>query len=385
MNRKKLRILQVCSSNSWGGMEMVAVQTARKLKERGHTVSFLAGADSQSEKALKDSDIFLFPIADKGYVDPLGVIKISNWIRERKIDIVHAHYSKDIWKLVPALSDEREIPLVLTKHIGTMKPKKDFFHCLIYRRVDAVIGISKLIQQNVIRTHPIAPDKVTWIPNGVDLRVFDKKKVDRNSVRTSLGIPLDALVVGIAGRLNWWKGYREFLEMAHQIAKLRPSVYFIAVGGATVGEEKEAEEIQNFARSLNLGKNLIFTGFRKDMVNLFSAMDIFVYPAYAEAFGLVLIEAMSLGLPVISSNCDGVPEIVVDGETGKLVPPRNSEILTKTVLEILDNREKMKRFGSAGKDRVLKIYDLDKVISQTEKLYEKLLSERRKYGRRNVG
>lgn len=385
MNRKKLRILQVCSSNSWGGMEMVAVQTAQKLKERDHTVSFLAGAGSQSEKALKDSSISLLSILNRGYVDPLGVREINNWIKEKRIDLVHVHYSKDLWKVVPALFGKKEIPLVFTKHIGTMRPKKDFFHWLIYKRVDAVIGISKLIQENVIKTHPIDPDKVMCIPNGVDLHVFDKKKVDRNSIRASLGIPPDALVIGTAGRLNWWKGYREFLEMAHKITKLRPSVYFIAVGGATVGEEKEAEEIQNFARSLNLGNNLIFTGFRKDMVNLFSAMDIFVYPAYAEAFGLVLIEAISLGLPVVSSNCDGVPEIVVDGETGRLVPPRNSEVLTKTVLEMLNDRKRMEKFGSAGRSRVLKVYDLEKVVSRLEELYEELLKERRRYDRGNMG
>lgn len=360
-------------------MEMVSVQMAQKLMERGHRVTFLTAKGSPSEQALRGSGIFSLPISIRGYVDPWSVKRIRRWIREEGVDLVHAHYSKDLWALVPALSmGGKKVPLVLTKHIGTMKSKRDLLHRWIYRRVDYIIGISKLIQQNVIRTHPIEPERVGCIPNGVDLRAFDVEGTDRTAVRAALGIPGDALVVGMIGRLCWWKGYREFLEMAESLIKVEAGVRFLAVGGATLGEEEEVEEIRSLARSLHLDGKVVFTGFRKDVARLLSAMDLFVYPAYAEAFGLVLIEAMAMGLPVISSDCDGVPEIVVDGKTGILVPPRNSGALTEAVLRMLKDSQKMRAYGRAGRVRVLGVYDFEKVVSRTEELYRDLIQKRKK-------
>ncbi|MCJ7812867.1 glycosyltransferase family 4 protein, partial [bacterium] len=109
----------------------------------------------------------------------------------------------------------------------------------------------------------------------------------------------------------------------------------------------------------------------------FSIMDLFVYPAYAEAFGLVLIEAMAMGLPVISSNCDGVPEIVIDGETGKLIPPRSSEVLTSAVIDMLINPDKMKAIGQSGRIRVMEMFDWHRVVSETILLYHHLIKKRR--------
>jgi len=358
-------------------MEMVAVRMAQRLKARGHRISFLALGGSPTAGALRESELFPVPISIRGYIDPRAVKNIGKWIREEDVDLVHTHYSRDLWALVPALwMGGEKVPLVLTKHIGTMEPKKDPLHRWIYRRVDFIIGISRVIQQNVIQTHPIDPEKVGCIPNGVDLRAFDTERDDRIAVRGSMGIPADALVVGMTARLSWWKGYREFLEMAEQLVKVRSDVWFFAVGGATLGEEREEEEIRNFARSLRSDGKVIFAGFQRNVARFLRAMDIFVYPAYAEAFGLVLIEAMAAGLPVVSSDCDGVPEIVVEVYFGRRLPPRDSLALTEAVTEMLEDSSKMREYGRAGRVRVLDIYDFDKVISRTEELYTDLIRKR---------
>ena len=109
------------------------------------------------------------------------------------------------------------------------------------------------------------------------------------------------------------------------------------------------------------------------MAHLFSAMDVFVYPAYAEAFGLVLIEAMAMGLPVVSSNCDGVPEIVEDGKTGRLISSRNSKALTEAVLQMLDDSKQLENYGRAGRERVFEVFDFRKVVTRNEELYKKLI------------
>ena len=357
---------------------MAAVELGRQLRERGHRITYLANRHSPTGRAVEESKLPLLPFSIHGYIDPLGVKKIREWVKKEDVDLVHTHYSKDLWVLAPALSvGRKKIPLVLTKHIGTMRPKRDLLHRLIYRRVDAVIAVSKLIRQNVIQTHPVPQEKVRTIPNGVDLRRFGLKDVDRKAVRVSLGIPQDAVVVGMAGRLSWWKGYREFLEMAQRLIRARSDVFFLAIGGSTVGEENEADAIRNFARPLSLDGRIVFTGFREDVDRLYGAMDVFVYPAYAEAFGLVLIEAMASGLPVVSSNSDGVPEIVVDGKTGRLVRPRDSDALNAAVMEMLENSNTLKEYGRAGRQRVMELYDIQKIVDQIEILYGELIARRK--------
>ncbi len=357
---------------------MVAVQLAVKLKLEGIRISFLTLEGSFSESELRDYPVTLLTKSSKGYIDLRGIKMVRQWIQKEAVDLVHTHFSKDLWFLVPALSrNNNHVPLVLTKHVGTMKPKRDLLHRLIYRRVDAVVSISKLIQYNVIQTHPVRGEKVKYIPNGVDLDVFDGQKTGRKQIRHSLSIPSDALVVGIVGRLQWWKGYREFIQMAERLIQTRSDVWFLAVGGATVGEEKEAEDIQNYARSLHFDNKFIFTGFQKDVKPYLAAMDLFVYPAYAEAFGLVLIEAMAMALPVVSTQCDGVPEIVIDEETGKLVPLRNVEMLIMAVVQLLNNPQKMQAWGQAGRARVMNFFNWNRVVSETISLYHHLIQKRR--------
>ncbi len=357
---------------------MASVGLAKKLAARGHRVSFLSTPESKTADTLLGSSVDVVPLRRKGYVDPAGVLKIRSWLRTRSVDVLHCHSAKDLWVLVPALcGHSTNVPLVLTKHIGTLKPKKDGLHRMLYHRVDFVIAVSEVIRRNVLRTHPIAENKVGVIPNGVDLTGFDPARRNRRMIRGAFGIPENATVIGTAGRLSWWKGYREFIRTAESLVRTRPDVWFLAVGGATFGEEAEAEAVLRFARSLDLRNRLVFTGFRNDMADLYSAMDLFVYPAYAEAFGLVLIEAMAAGLPVVSTDCDGVPEIVQDGVTGILVPARDARPLIRAVDGLLAHPHRMRAFGRAGRKHAENKYDFEMVVSQIERLYERLMADRK--------
>jgi len=356
---------------------MVSVKVALKLSERGHRVSFLAAPGTRTAEALSDSAVTVLRIKPTAYVDPWNVRRVRKWIDRERVDVVHCHHGKDLWLLSAALGRRQaKIPLVLTKHIGTLKPKTDVLHRLVYRRVDHIVAVSDVIRRNVVRTHPVPERKVSVIPNGVDLGRFNPGREARRDVRSVFGIPEDAFVIGTAGRLSWWKGYREFLETAAALVRKRKGLWFLAVGGTTTGEEDEAEAIHQLARSFDLRDQVVFTGFRTDMPRLYCAMDLFLYPAYAEAFGLVLIEAMAAGLAVVSTRCDGVPEIVLDGKTGVLVPARDSGTLIRAVENLLEHPELIARLGLAGRRRAENEYDDMLVTLQTERLYEKLIAER---------
>ncbi len=371
-----LHLVTCCRSPSWGGMEMLAVDTSRRMRERGYRVSFISHPGSPADEAARQADIDCFPLPVRGYLDPAGILRLGSWLRSQRVDVVHAHYSKDLWVLAPAMEGAlSKVPLLLTKHIGTQKPKRDFLHRSIYGRVDRIIAISEVIRRNVLATHPVGPDRVITVHNGTDLIRFRKDKPEIRALRASLGIPPQAPVVGMSGRLQWWKGYREFLQTAARMAD--EDIYWLILGGGSIGEEAEADQIRTYAASLSLGEKLIWAGFQDDPVPYYGCMDIFAYPAYAEAFGLVIIEAMAMGVPVVAAGCDGVLEIVEDGHSGLLVEPRSTEDLTRAVTRLVRDINLRHTLGQAGRKRVERFFDVEHNIDTICTLYTLTINERR--------
>jgi glycosyltransferase involved in cell wall biosynthesis len=177
------------------------------------------------------------------------------------------------------------------------------------------------------------------------------------------------------GRVQISKGYLEFLAMARQITAEIPQARFLLVGEASRGETDEAEIILAKIREWQLEKAVRHLGFRRDVPRLLAAMDIFVFPSHAEAFGLALIEAMAMAKPVVASNCDGVLDIVSDRQTGLMVPPRQAAALSQAVLSLARNPVQRLEMGRRGREHVLKFFALDRMLNAIESVYHTTLSK----------
>ncbi len=369
-----MRILQICSSQSWGGMEMHVPQLASGLRRRGHDVWVAAfpGSPLFEEARKLNLPVYSFPI--HSYFHPKQIKKLAHFIRSQQIQIVHSHYSRDLWTIVPVLKWAKSpAPLFLTKHIGTQSPKKDFLHRWLLVRVERIFANSEVIRKNILQTHPIEASRVETLHLGIDTRRFQPRPGMKEKMRRELGIPAKAVVFAIAGRLQRAKGYFEFIRMAEALGGENPNVYFLLIGGASRGEEEAAEEIRRRAASSEVADRLIFTGFRPDIENILQAADVFVFPSYAEAYGLVVLEAMALGLPVISSNCDGILDIVLDGQTGELVPPKNVPELVEKARRLLERSELRKRYGQAGLARVREEFTWEQMLDKLLARYNQAL------------
>lgn len=312
-----------------------------------------------------------------GYFHPRALLKLSQLLLTEQPEVIHAHYSRDLWTVVPALMHPGlpRIPLVLTKHVGTQKPKRDLFHRYLYRRVDFLIAISEVIRRNLLATHPVSADKVGVIHHGVDLEEFSPQRFDREAVRAELGLSSGHLVFGIVGRLQISKGYLEFVEMARRLRPRLPHARFVLIGGPSRGEEHEARFILDQINAAGLQEVTFALGFRKDVARLLAALDVFVFPSHAEAFGLVLIEAMAMGKAVISSNCDGVLDIVQSGETGLLVPPQNVAALTQAALQLAEDLPLRRRLGAAARRHAAESFSLAQMLAATEAVYHRLAGD----------
>jgi len=358
-------------------MEMHVAVLSRELLRRGHRVWVARSPGSPLARALEAEGIPYWDLPGGRYVAPLQTLSLARKLQQIRPDVVHVHYSRDLWLVVPALTGRGRIPLVFIKHIGTRRPKRDPFHLWLYRRVDFAIAISRVIARNLLNTHPLPPEKVGIIYHGVDVAAFQAARSERERVRRELGFGEGDFVAGIMGRLEPHKGHLEFIAMAEKVAQELPEARFLIVGGETVGEAHKAEVVRERWRSSPVRDRIVMAGFRTDVPEVLSAMDVFVFPSHAEAFGLALIEAMAAGLPVITSNCDGVLDVVEDGVTGWTVPPTDVAQLAEKVLELARNPRLRQQMAQAALERARCSFDLGRMVSEVEGLYLRLLAEKR--------
>ena len=371
----KLNILQICSSKSWGGMEMHVADLSQQLIWRGHSNLILTSPNSKLAKKAQELNIPVQVEKFGGYFQPFSILKLTSFFRKNKFDVIVCHYGRDLWTVIPAKKITEYIPLILVKHIGTQKAKKDLFHRFLYKNVNSIVANSNVIFDNILKTHPVSEDQVKLIHLGIDQKKFYLNEEFRVSARSEFGIANDEFVIGITGRLQRWKGYFEFLDTAAVLTRKYPKIKFMAIGGATVGEDTEAEEIKKKAANLNLRDRLIFTGFRNDVPRLLNALDLFVFPSYAEAYGLALLEAMAVDLPVVASNCDGVLDIVENEVTGLLISSRKSESLIQAVERLYCDDELRESIAQRGHVQYVKKFTSEIMLDKLEDLYFQLIEK----------
>jgi len=209
--------------------------------------------------------------------------------------------------------------------------------------------------------------------NGVALDEFRDVAQSRAVVRAEFGIPMDASLVGAVGRLARWKGHARLLQALAQAQQQRPDLHALIVGGDSPGEVGYRAELEQLAEELGLAKRVHFIGHREDVPRLLGALDALVHvPDDPEPFGRAVIEAMAAGLPVIAAAAGALPEIIVDGETGWLVPSRNPVATADAIVRLLADPAQARRMGAAGRQRVQRHFTVEQCVAGVEALYEKI-------------
>jgi glycosyltransferase involved in cell wall biosynthesis len=234
-----------------------------------------------------------------------------------------------------------------------------------------VLAVSSVIHRNVLDTTPVSPDRVITLHDAIDLRKFSPSAAPA-AVRAELGISPDTVVIGFVGRFSPGKGLEELLDAAAILHGMRHRFRVVVAGEASYGEEQYGRGIRERCSALGLDGVVTFAGFRQDIPAVMAGFDIFAFPSHAESFGVALIEAMAMGLPVVSTNCDGVLDIVVDGETGIFIRPRAAGELAAALERFLTNAPLRVAMGRAGRLRAEALFDREKQIDRLEELYRSL-------------
>jgi glycosyltransferase involved in cell wall biosynthesis len=212
------------------------------------------------------------------------------------------------------------------------------------------------------------PGQHTFIYNGIDPEAFAGGGVDRAAVRREMGVDPEAFLVVSVGRLVPVKGHAHLIDALPEVLRRRPDAAVLIVGDGPLRNDLEGR-----ARSLGVGDRVRFSGHLGDVASVLGAADLFALPSLNEGLGLALVEAMATGLAAVASRVGGVPEVVVDGETGLLTPPRDAGALAGAVLRLMEDAGERRRMGEAGRARVRQHFSIERTVRETERLYEELL------------
>jgi len=239
-------------------------------------------------------------------------------------------------------------------------------------------GVSRFIyiSQAIARQHwaqGIPNRKGRVIYNGVELSQFQEPQ-DRTTIRRRLGLSVNDQVVGVVGRLEAWKGQHYFLQALAEASAQLPNCRGLVVGDAEPYSTEYREYLLSLAQELDLGDRVRFTGFQSNISEILAALDVLVSSsAVGEPFGRTIVEGMAAGVPVIATAAGAVPEIVEDGVTGLLVPPRDAKSLGQAIVSLLANGRDTEQMGRLARARVAERFTSQQTATAVQKVYGELL------------
>jgi glycosyltransferase involved in cell wall biosynthesis len=311
--------------------------------------------------------------------DLMAFPELERLFRRLRPDIVHTHNPKPgLYGRVAARA--AGVPGVVNTIHGLYAAPEDPFgrRALVYALERAASACSQfeLVQNpedlEVLRRLRVPARKLVLLGNGVDLIRFQphRSTADVERARAALGVDASAVVVGTVGRLVWQKGFRELFAAAKRVGIIRPEVVFVVVGPKDEAKG-DALDSRDIASAEALG-NIVFTGHRDDVEDLYPGFDIYALPSYREGFPRSAMEAAACGLPVIATDIRGCRQVVDDGENGLLVPLHDADALALAIAELAADPSRRARMGLRSRQKAEADFDDQDVIRKTLNVYERL-------------
>lgn len=382
-----MKILHICAVTCT--VDSLLKTQLEFLKSRGFTVG-IACSPGQELAKFASQGFFVHPVQIERSITSLtnlnSVYQLVRIMREQGYDLVHVHtpIASVIGRIAAKIAGVKAI--VYTSHGLPFHDLSSPFQYRLYSTVEKLSATitDLIISQNyedidtAIRIGMCSPDKLRYLGNGVDIKRFQRSHLNQQKqiqLRQSLKIPDSAnLIVGTVGRLNRKKGSEYLVEAAAKLIKKFPHLHILVIGGE-ISTDPDPFQTQLIAkiRSLGIENHVTLTGTRADIPELLGLLDIFTLPTYThEGLPRSIVEAMAMELPVVATNIRGCREAVIDGETGLIIPPKDSDSLATALGKLLSHSQLRQAYGQAGRHRVETEYDEDFVFERLVNFYRDL-------------
>jgi glycosyltransferase involved in cell wall biosynthesis len=313
--------------------------------------------------------VMALPLARR--LDPAWIGRCRRLMREWDVRLLHAHeFAMNTYGA--AVSQVTGVPLIATVHGKGYYPERvhrRIAYRFVARSAFRMVAVSRDVERFLADTLRVRAAALVTLYNGVDASAL-ARPTGGDRVRRELGLTAGQPVVGVIGNLLPVKGHVHLVRAAARLVGAYPDVAILLSGRPIQQAELEAE-----ARTLGVERHVRFLGFRDDVPALLDAMDVFVLPSLSEGLSLALLEAMAAAKPVVATRVGGNPELVVDGETGHLVPPRDPDALATAIARVLADRAAAARLGRQARQRVLDEFSVERMVGRYEALYVEAVGE----------
>jgi glycosyltransferase involved in cell wall biosynthesis len=385
----KIRVLRVIGRLNVGGPSIHVVNLAAGLDPSRYEQLLVIGHESPAEGSMLDyalsrgvwprrieEIVTAFNLAPR---DAIALKRLFSLMRLYRPHIAHTHTAKAglLGRIAARLAGVPIIVHTFHGHVlhGYYGPVQNWALRRMERTLawfsHRLVTVSEQVKKELVEYRVAGPERITVIPLGLELEPYLDAAARRGEFRREMGLSSDAKLVGIVGRIFPVKNHALFLESAARIAAAEPAARFVIVGDGLLRFALEQQ-----ARDLGIADRVLFTGWRSDLAPIYADLDILVGSSNNEGTPLSAIEAMAASCPVVATRVGGVPDLISDYKTGRLVPPRDAEALAGAVLDLLHNPEMAQAMGRNAMISARERFDVKRLVHDVDHLYRGLLDER---------
>ncbi len=363
----------ICTSPGWGGLELNTLRLARWLREEGWKVHLLTAGGTPIQEQAGDSVNSVNPMRDVGIPGKGGQLRaVHQWALRYKIKVLLLPYRKDV--AVASLYKrfyDGDMALVYQQHMQVGVRKRDLIHTLRYAMMDVWISPLQYLKDETLRLTRVPEEKIEVIPFGVELEPFLSAPLTKAEARAALDLPPDACIIGTLGRLDPKKG-QDLVVRALQ--SLDADVHVLLMGNATLDEggDSYTRQLRTLITEAGLEARVHLRPHNDDVIRFYRAIDIFAMPSHGETFGMVTVEAMAAGVPVIGTDKDGTREILGEGQFGWLFPKEDVAAFCRQVAAAREGNGVTEKVAAA-RGAAISTYSKDGMVAAMNELLLELV------------
>jgi glycosyltransferase involved in cell wall biosynthesis len=368
----KIKVAHILWSGGIGGTEEYVTSFIQFFDTAKYDVHlcFLAEKGQIFEEAVRKGKVTIDFICMKNGYDIIGCLKFYIYLLRGKFDIIHSHDANLLSTVPMALI--RGPKKVLTEHVSpgwkTLFMERKLFYRLFFKTFSAVIAISGFVKRRLKETMDIDPEKIVVIHNGI---LIDKFSNINSPPDDLLRIKHDdKFIIGFTGRMEEFKRPELFIYIALELIKKNNNFCFVMVG-----DGPEFDKCRKIIHSHNVSEYFKLLGFRRDIAEILKLCNAFLFTSEGEGFGIVLLEAMAMGVPVFAMNSGAVPEILTHEKTGILFNTTDPVSIAEQIIKVIKNGQLMDEISKKGMKEVHDNYSIEVCVKRMEAVYEKVLSQ----------
>ncbi|MFA6582840.1 MAG: glycosyltransferase family 4 protein [Elusimicrobiaceae bacterium] len=352
-----MNLLFVSESHGWSGGANQMLLTAGELARRGHKIIFAVPADGVIGTRAAQAGFEIIDLRIKQDYDVSSALKIKKIAARVNAGLVHAHHPRAHAVCLIARYLGMKAPLVVTRRV-IFRIRINPFSALKYRsgKICKYIAVCNAAKTELVKGG-VPAGQVEVIPSAVDFKKYEAAKAKRAALEFK-----PPYRVGMIGHYSWFKGHDYMLKAAPEILRACPETVFVFAG-------RDLDKLMPLVRELGIEKNVEMLGERSDVPDILAGLHLFAMPSLQEGIATALIEAQSAGVPAVASDIGGIPDVMLPGVTGEMVPARDEKALAAAVIKLLKDPVLANEYAAKAFERVKENFDLPSVCDRLESFY----------------